>query len=168
MVAARVGYVETPFGVLTVESSLRGVSRVSLLGYTPRANGAAELSLLTADSCAQLNAYLAGDLHEFTLSLDLGDGSAFEQRVWQLTATIPYGQTRSYGWLARELGDPGAARAVGGALNRNPLLIIVPCHRVIASDGGLGGFGAGMRAKRWLLRHEGSPHAAAQSLWGDD
>ena len=84
-------------------------------------------------------------------------GTAFQQRVWERLRTIPTGSTTSYGELAFEIDRPGAARAVGGAVGRNPLSIVVPCHRVIAADGSLGGYASGLDRKRWMLAHEGIP-----------
>ncbi len=83
------------------------------------------------------------------------DGSDFYRKVWAATAEIPFGETISYGELARRAGNQKAARAAGSAMANNPLSILVPCHRVIAADGSLGGFGGGLEMKRWLLRHEG-------------
>ena len=102
----------------------------------------------------RLMQYLAGGSVGFPDRLDLGETTRFQQMVWQLVRTIPYGETRSYGWVASRLGLPKAARAVGQALGRNPLPIIIPCHRVISSDGGLGGFGGGLELKEKLLRLE--------------
>lgn len=101
----------------------------------------------------QLEAYFAGELKEFTLELRLG-GTAFQLDVWDQLRRIPYGQTRSYGELADALGKPGAARAVGLANGRNPVGIIVPCHRVIGASGGLTGYGGGLERKRRLLEFE--------------
>ena len=86
--------------------------------------------------------------------LDLGDITRFQQSVWQVVRTIPYGETRSYGWVADKLGLPKAARGVGQALARNPLPIVIPCHRVIGNNGSLGGFGGGVEVKEFLLRLE--------------
>ena len=83
------------------------------------------------------------------------DGAAFERRVWDQLRAIPYGATTSYGQLARRLGDPHATRAVGAANGKNPIPIIVPCHRVVGARGELTGFGGGLDRKRWLLEHEG-------------
>lgn len=101
----------------------------------------------------QLAAYFAGELTEFDLPL-APRGTEFQQRVWQALRTIPYGHTCSYGELAVQLGNPGAFRAVGLANGRNPLAVVVPCHRVIGSDGTLTGYGGGLDRKRWLLGHE--------------
>jgi len=83
------------------------------------------------------------------------EGSTFQRKVWQAAARIPFGSTVSYGELAKRIDRPGAARAVAAAMAANPLPILIPCHRVIAADGGLGGYGGGLELKRWLLRHEG-------------
>ena len=88
-------------------------------------------------------------------ALDTSKGTLFQQKVWRILQQIPYGQTRSYGWVASQLGNPGAARAVGGAIGRNPFHIAVPCHRVINSDGSTGGFSADLEMKLKLLRLEG-------------
>lgn len=101
----------------------------------------------------QLAAYWAGDLTAFDLPLDL-HGTPFQQRVWGLLCAIPYGTTTSYGALAVALGSPGAARAVGLANGRNPVSLVVPCHRVVASSGTLTGYAGGLDRKRWLLAHE--------------
>jgi len=82
-------------------------------------------------------------------------GSIFFRKIWKVTAEIPFGETISYGELAKRAGNPKAARAAGSAMANNPLPILVPCHRVLAGDGGLGGFGGGLEMKKWLLRHEG-------------
>ena len=103
---------------------------------------------------ARLRAYFSGIRTDFPDRLDLSTATSFQRRVWEATRLIPYGETSSYAWVARRLGKPGAARAVGQALHRNPFPIIIPCHRVLASDGGLGGFGSGLDTKRRLLKLE--------------
>src|SRR5262249_45725910 len=101
----------------------------------------------------QLRAYFAGELLNFDLPLVLR-GTRFQRKVWEKLRSIPYGTTVSYSWLAKIVGLPSGARAVGGANGSNKLPIVVPCHRVIAADGSLGGFGLGLGRKRWLLEHE--------------
>jgi methylated-DNA-[protein]-cysteine S-methyltransferase len=101
----------------------------------------------------QLAAYFASELTTFALRL-APRGTAFQLRVWELLRRIPFGTTVSYGKLARRLGQPGASRAVGAANACNPISIIVPCHRVIGSDGALTGYAAGIERKKWLLDHE--------------
>jgi methylated-DNA-[protein]-cysteine S-methyltransferase len=103
------------------------------------------------DVADRLKRYFNGETEDFTDRLDLSGTTGFQQRVWRLVRNIPRGETRSYGWVARQIGSPKAARAVGQAMGRNPLPIIIPCHRVISSDGKLGGFGGGLEIKRFLL-----------------
>ena len=110
---------------------------------------------------AQLDAYFAGKLRQFDLPL-APEGTAFQRDVWAYLATIPFGETRSYGDLARALGRPGSARAVGAANGANPLPIFLPCHRVIGADGTLTGFGGGMERKAFLLTLEGHDQGGGQ------
>jgi len=105
------------------------------------------------ETARQLGEYFAGERTTFDLPLDL-IGSEFQRSVWKLLQEIPFGQTISYGEQSRRLGNTKAVRAVAGANGRNPISIIVPCHRVIGSDGSLTGFGGGLNCKRWLLEHE--------------
>jgi len=103
-----------------------------------------------ADVMRQLKSYFAGELREFEIPL-LMEGTEFQKRVWKALQTIPYGETMSYGELAKKIGEPKAVRAVGAANGQNRMPIIVPCHRVIAADGGIGGFSGGLSKKRKLL-----------------
>ena len=100
----------------------------------------------------QLAAYFGGELRDFELPLRMA-GTPFQHQVWEGLRAIPYGETVSYAELARRIGRPGASRAVGSANGRNPIAIVVPCHRVIAADGTLGGYGGGLDRKEWLLEH---------------
>ncbi len=103
-----------------------------------------------------LRRYFGGELDALDDVVVDTAGTPFEERVWSRLRKIPAGRTISYGELARSIGRPSAVRAVGGANGRNPVSLVVPCHRVIASDGGLGGYGGGLERKRWLLVHEGA------------
>ncbi len=103
----------------------------------------------------ELCAYAEGKCREFDLPVDLSATRPFQRAVLAAIAKIPFGETRSYGWVARAIGKPGAARAVGQALHTNPIPIIIPCHRIVASDGSLGGYGGGLPMKIKLLRLEG-------------
>jgi methylated-DNA-[protein]-cysteine S-methyltransferase len=105
------------------------------------------------EACVQLAAYFDGEIERFDLEMTLA-GTPFQKRVWRELCNIPYGCAISYAELARRIGQAGSSRAVGGANGRNPISIIVPCHRVIGADGGLGGYGGGLDRKRWLLEHE--------------
>lgn len=104
----------------------------------------------------RLKCYLEGERVSFDDELDLADTSLFRRAVWEATRAIPYGETRSYGEVARRIGKPGASRAVGQALAKNPLPIVVPCHRVIGKDGDLTGFEGGLELKKSLLQIEAS------------
>ena len=109
-----------------------------------------EASAPFAAVTTQLREYFAGQRSEFDVPLTLA-GTPFERRVWELLREIPYGETTTYGEIARQIGKPSAARAVGLANGRNPIAVIVPCHRVIGSDGSLTGYGGGLERKRMLL-----------------
>jgi len=104
----------------------------------------------------QLRRYLAGEPVEWKVRIELAGGTDFQRAVWRELQKIPYGRTVSYGEIAARLGKPGAMRAVGGANGANPLPIIIPCHRVVAAAGGLGGYGGGLDIKKALLRLEGA------------
>jgi methylated-DNA-[protein]-cysteine S-methyltransferase len=124
----------------------------------PRQPLCAEQHLLAAVN--QLQQYFAGQRQHFELTL-APTGTAFQYRVWQLLAQIPYGRFCSYGWLAQLLQNPAAVRAVGAANGRNPIAIVLPCHRVVASNGRLTGYAGGLSRKNWLLLHE--QHALTES-----
>ncbi len=150
----------TPVGVLTLVASERGVRAVMWpderdgrvpLGDTSGAGAAADGILV--DAVRQLDEYFIGERTEFDLPLD-PVGTDFQQQVWMVLRTIPYGATISYGEQATRLGDKNKSRAVGAANGRNPISIIVPCHRVVGSTGKLTGFAGGLGTKDWLLRHE--------------
>ena len=102
----------------------------------------------------RLRAYFNSREVEFRDKLDLSGATRFQREVWQVVKCIPYGETRSYAWVARQINRPKASRAVGQALGRNPLPVVIPCHRVVSNDGGLGGFSGGLDMKRYLLHLE--------------
>ncbi|MFF0152495.1 methylated-DNA--[protein]-cysteine S-methyltransferase [Micromonospora sp. NPDC005203] len=110
--------------------------------------------LLSRQAVAELRAYFAGELTAFTVPVSTPRGSVFERAVWREMTRIPYGETLTYGEVARRVGDPGAARAVGVACNRNPVPVIVPCHRIVGAGGKLVGFGGGLPRKVKLLELE--------------
>ena len=160
-------------GQVTVVCSEKGLREVSLRpsqpqgrnhlkrpagSFTDRAarspNGAAA-SRLARQALGEIAEYLAGRRRQFTVPLDLA-GTPFQLQVWKALRRIPYGETRSYGEIARAVGRPKAARAVGMANHSNPIAIVVPCHRVIAGDGSLGGYAGGLGLKTALLRLESS------------
>ena len=112
----------------------------------------------------ELKAYFAGELTEFSIPLSVPGGSDFERAVWQQLRRIPYGEMQTYGEVAKSVGDAGAARAVGVACNRNPIAVIVPCHRVVGAGGKMVGFGGGIPRKRHLLELEA--RVSFETLWG--
>ncbi len=146
---------DSPIGPLTLQANENGITRLDF-GRTgsPGARGedAAQAHLDMAEK--QLHLYFAGKLKKFDVHLDIR-GADFHRKVWEQLLSIPYGQYLTYGEIAHILQRGGAARAVGQACGANPIAIIVPCHRVLAQGGGLGGFGGGLPVKKWLLDHEG-------------
>ena len=152
--------IDTPVGELRIIGSPRGL-RAILWGAEDAARIASidESDLhegrtpLLDKAVEQLEEYFAGTRRDFDLPLD-PLGTPFQQSAWMVLRSIPYGETISYGQQARQLGDPNKARAVGAANGKNPLSIVVPCHRVIGSGGQLTGFAAGLDVKSWLLDHE--------------
>jgi methylated-DNA-[protein]-cysteine S-methyltransferase len=143
--------VDSPIGPLGLIASETGLQAVLFDGHRIHSEGR---SPVLAEAAGQLKAYFDGDLLTFDLPLEL-HGTDFLRRCWRALATIPYGQTVSYGEQARRLGlGNDAARAVGAANGRNPLPIVLPCHRVIGTNGSLTGYGGGLHVKRFLLEHE--------------
>jgi len=146
--------VESPLGPLLVACCEHGVCRIGLPGVQPQPDWI-PVSQLPFDIVRKLQNYFAGSVMDVDVPLHL-QGSAFELKVWLACKRIPYGQTATYGQLAKLLGQPGAARAVGGALSRNPIPLLVPCHRVMGANGKLTGYtgGAGVETKAFLLQLE--------------
>jgi methylated-DNA-[protein]-cysteine S-methyltransferase len=147
---------ESPVGQLRLVAEEMGLRTVWFLRGRKKEEPEAEWKEDAAffiDVRRQLREYFSGTLKEFDIPL-LMDGTEFQKRVWKMLQTIPYGETISYGELAKKIGDPKAVRAVGAANGQNPIPIIVPCHRVIGSDGSLTGFGGGIENKRKLLELE--------------
>ncbi len=145
--------VRTPIGWVSVVAGREGVRRV-LIGRRLEGGGSGEAARWAAEAARQIGEYMAGRRRQFDVPLDLRGLSEFARRVLELCRQIPYGATASYGEIARKAGRAGAARAVGRVMARNPVPILVPCHRVVRADGALGGFGAGLAAKRELLALE--------------
>jgi methylated-DNA-[protein]-cysteine S-methyltransferase len=142
----------TPIGGLGVFTQGDAVSGVSFGAAPTELTGVPDGVLATA--LAELTGYFAGERVEFDVPTVLTRGSEFERAVWAQIAAIPYGETRTYGAIARAVGEPGGAQAVGTACNRNPLPVIVACHRVVGANGKLVGFGGGLKRKQWLLQLE--------------
>lgn len=159
---ARWRVVEVAWGWCGLQRGTAGLTRVSLPGAHADAEGAvsagadeAQSDPLLAAAAELLAAYFRGEHIVCTLPLELEGMGAFSLDVLRACAAIPWGSTRTYGELAAQVGSPRAARAVGQALGRNPLPVLIPCHRVIGADGRLVGFGSGLPLKRRLLEHEG-------------
>lgn len=150
-----VQYLDTPIGRLCLLSNGAQLVKIEFEG-SYSTNDALELSDAVLTACAaQLTAYFAGKRRRFELPL-AAQGTPFQQSVWDALADIPYGELRSYRDIARGIGNPAAVRAVGAANGRNPLPIVVPCHRVIGSNGTLTGFAGGLEVKKYLLELEGA------------
>ena len=152
---------KAPFGVLTVIGSDLGIRFVMFnndahpkpLEKLPISD--TEIHDSVTDAITQLEEFFAGSRHDFELPLDLR-GTEFQVAAWKALADIPYGHTASYGQQAASIGRPKAVRAIGGANGRNPVAIVLPCHRIVGADGSLTGFGGGIAVKKWLLDHEQS------------
>jgi methylated-DNA-[protein]-cysteine S-methyltransferase len=156
MRATRCRTIDSPIGVRTLAGDVDALTHLRMHEQTrepPYQHSWAQDQDAFPDVVAQLGAYFAGELTDFDVTLRL-EGTVFQQRVWNALLEIPYGETRSYGELAKCIGRPEAPRAVGLANGRNPIAVIVPCHRVIGSDGSLTGYGGGLHRKRALLEHE--------------
>ncbi len=138
----------TPMGRVTIASD--GTSLTQLVFGAAELAGTKTPTALTNEAANQIQEYLAGKRKEFRLPLDPA-GTAFQQQVWSALRAIPYGETRSYQQVADAIGKPKAMRAVGGANNKNPLPILIPCHRVIGANGDLVGYAAGLKIKKFLL-----------------
>jgi methylated-DNA-[protein]-cysteine S-methyltransferase len=148
--------IETKLGPLRVDFTSRGVCRLDFCrtGAPPATPEQRQAKRLPCQLVRQLQAYASSRPVRFTVPVDLSAGTDFQKKVWRALQTIPPGQTRSYAWVARKIGKPRAARAVGAACGANPVPIVVPCHRVIASDGSLGGYTGGLHRKKRLLKLE--------------
>ena len=143
-------YIKTPLGIARIEGDENGVSAISVLD-----EGAISISIpeILQNAVNQLNEYFEGKRLNFDLKLN-PQGTDFQKKVWKGLLQIPYGKTRTYLEQSKVLGDVKAIRAVASANGKNPLWIVVPCHRVIGSDGSLTGYAGGLWRKKWLLEHE--------------
>ena len=158
-------FFNTDAGWVGALASAKGLRRLTL----PRRSAQEVRQLLSAsvdsitrsphlfqDLVERFKLYFSGHKTVFPDELDLSGATAFQGKVWEITRLIPFGETRSYSWVAEQIGKPRAVRAVGRALGRNPLPIVIPCHRVVAHHGGLGGYSGGIEMKKYLLHLEAS------------
>lgn len=154
------GVIDSPVGPLLVTMSDHGLQQVHFLGDSPPPVS----TPVACDIADEITRYFSGELRAFSTQLDLAGVSDFTRKVLEATAAIPYGETLSYGEIAARIGMPGATQAVGNALGANPVPIVIPCHRVIRSDGSMGWFTGGPHIKRALLRLEGKSFPEQQTL----
>lgn len=150
--------IDSPVGRLQLVASDKGLCAINFVKANAKSAGASGDHPVLAQAEKQLAEYFAGSRKTFDLKLDM-QGSVFQQKAWRALQQIPYGKTMSYGEQAECVGDKKKARAVGAANGKNPLCIVIPCHRVIGASGALTGFGGGLKIKEYLLEHE-KKHAA--------
>jgi len=168
---------QSPIGLLFVAVTSHGLRQLSVLSHYrvigDGTDASEDVPIADAPSSPeeeamaglvekQLGEYFEGERRDFDLPLDVDRGSDFQRRVWETIARIPYGEVASYAEVAQMAGAPGAFRAAGTACGANPVALVTPCHRVIASGNRLGGYGLGIENKVWLLRHEGIGATAAR------
>ncbi len=156
-----------PFGPVFVAKTVNGIcyinlSKISEAGFQSLLRKRFQKKPIRDDEklksvLNEMLDYFNGNQVNFKASLDFGIGTAFQRKVWEKIGEIPYGELRTYKWIASEIGNINAVRAVGNAVGKNPVPPIIPCHRVIRTDGKLGGFSSGISLKKWLLRLEKSP-----------
>jgi methylated-DNA-[protein]-cysteine S-methyltransferase len=147
-----IDYLDTPLGLFEFMATDQGISQAIFCGDQKNEPKTNDITTLCKQ---QLTEYFAGKRQVFTVPLD-AQGTPFQQSVWYCLSQIPFGELRSYGDIAKLLNKPKASQAVGGANGRNPITLIVPCHRVIGGNGSLTGYAGGIERKLWLLNHEGA------------
>ena len=143
-------YIKTPLGIAKIVGDQDGISVISV---SNEGEASTTIPAVLQEAVSQLNDYFEGKIEDFTFKLN-PSGTDFQQKVWKGLLDIPFGKTMSYLELSKKLGDVKAIRAVASANGKNPLWIVVPCHRVIGTDGSLTGYAGGLWRKKWLLEHE--------------
>ncbi|NKI26755.1 methylated-DNA--[protein]-cysteine S-methyltransferase [Arenibacter sp. 6A1] len=146
-----IAHIPTPLGTAKIEGDENGLSKITVLDGEETITDVIPETL--EDAVYQLQEYFKGERQEFSLTLN-PEGTDFQKRVWKALKRIPYGKTASYMELSKLVGDVKAIRAVAAANGKNPLWIVIPCHRIIGSDGSLTGYAGGLHRKKWLLEHE--------------
>lgn len=150
MIEKNISVINSPLGSIIIEGTTEAISRIEFTIPQTEKNHTSDLH----NNCIkQLNEYFEGTRTDFNFPIDQ-EGTPFQQEVWKVLPTIPYGQTISYIQLAKQLGDEKAVRAVAGANGKNKIAIVVPCHRVIGNNNTLSGYAGGLEKKKWLLQHE--------------
>jgi methylated-DNA-[protein]-cysteine S-methyltransferase len=144
-------YLETPIGFLRILSNGKGITEIKFMDT----DGPEDPDIHTESARTQLKEYFEGNRDSFDLLLH-ADGTHFEHKVWNQLAGIPHGSTTTYGSIAAEIGDKNASQAVGAANGKNPIAVVIPCHRVIGANNNLVGYAGGLSRKEWLLKHEGA------------
>lgn len=153
-------YIKSPLGITEITGDENGISRISVLDSEKEFS--TEIPGVLKEAVTELQDYFEGNRNDFTFKLN-PKGTEFQQKVWQELLNIPFGKTMSYLQLSKKLGDVKAIRAVASANGKNPLWIVIPCHRVIGTDGSLTGYAGGLWRKKWLLEHENP--SSQQSLF---
>ncbi|MEZ7494537.1 methylated-DNA--[protein]-cysteine S-methyltransferase [Leeuwenhoekiella aequorea] len=146
-------FLETPLGILLIQGDQDGISVITFVENQKEALEIDEIPSDLRDAVDQIKNYFDGTLNEFTIKLN-PEGTEFQKRVWKQLAEIPFGKTTSYLQIAKNLGDAKVIRAAASANGKNPISIIIPCHRVIGSDNSMTGYAGGIWRKKWLLAHE--------------
>lgn len=160
----RVGYYDSPIGFIEVKGTYDFVETITFLNDSPVPNNDIDPSGAVSQCIQQLKQYFTGKLTSFDFPLKK-NGTPFQQRVWDELLLIPFGETISYLQLAKRLGDEKVIRAAASANGKNPLGVVVPCHRVIGTDGSLTGYAGGLERKQWLLDHEAKMNGTYQKLF---
>jgi len=154
VINSAIAFLKTPIGTLKIVGDHDAIKWVGFTDHGVRSNDS-HLPLMVKKAKNQLHEYFEGKRKDFEIAT-APDGTDFQKQVWSLLADIPFGETSTYAKQAKKLGDIKKIRAVGGANSKNPIAIIIPCHRIIGSDGNLTGYAGGMERKEWLLKHESS------------
>lgn len=150
---SQIAFLKSPLGITKIVGDANGISEISEISVSDEGEVSVSIPKELEQAVIQLQEYFEGKRNDFNLKLN-PKGTEFQQRVWQELLNIPFGKTLSYLELSKKLGDVKAIRAVAAANGKNPLWIVVPCHRVIGTDGSLTGYAGGLWRKKWLLEHE--------------
>jgi methylated-DNA-[protein]-cysteine S-methyltransferase len=156
------GYFVSPAGILVVQNTAQHIQRIYFLDEKPKGKMAS--NDLTALALSQLKSYFEGTIRSFDLPLQ-PEGTVFQQRVWEEIASIKYGTKSTYQTIANQINDSSLSRATGAAIGKNPIAVIIPCHRVVASNGSLTGYAWGLQRKQWLLDFEAKQNGTYDKLF---